>query len=248
MSFFGSTDFLLEVAKGNVPGHTETFFVSSNNGTGAAGVEQGFWNLAQDFTYLSTPSTLFVSSTNAADTQTISLVGTDDNGDNVTEIVVLSGQTQVAVTGLWDVPQRMLVVSGGTPLGEIYLAESDTLTGGVPDTPAKIQMKIDQGCNIANSGAFMVPTGHTCFIPSFIFRIGKGEDATIKFKVTPPGVEELITFDFNIFESQSSTDSRYAANEAGTKIRFTITPGVATVRALVSIPLIKVENAFTNLA
>lgn len=136
---------------------------------------------------------LYVSSDNVADTTQVMLVlGLDANYKSQTGIAVLNGQSQVEVldivTGLpitWFIVDVMLNSSGSAAalVGEIYIAESTALTGGIPNDLTACQGKIvvenGDSRNVTHNGFFLVPAGKTWISRRDLFSIGKNKDANI---------------------------------------------------------------------
>jgi len=154
---------VLEIPKGNVPGHSTTFMLARTPDTGLSGTDtfEPIWDQAGQFTYLTTKSDLFLSSSSGSDTQVVQLIGLTENGSGdwieTTTTATLTGQTQVQITGDWI---RVFQISNFDTtdfVGDIYLAETDTLTGGVPDTASKIKSKILIGNNISRNARITSP-------------------------------------------------------------------------------------------
>lgn len=121
------------------------------------------WEYGGDETYVSTNSIDTISSSDAADTATITIEGHTVTGTGTSsqftfsiQTVVLSGQGKV----LLDTPIARVsraYVSSGSIAGDIYVYEDDTLTGGVPNTAAKVHITID-GATSAHTQSFKAAT------------------------------------------------------------------------------------------
>lgn len=209
MSYFGTTDFPLEVSKGNVPGHALLTLFARNTNVGSTGTET-IWDYGGDYTYLTANTQLYVSSTSASDTNVLVVIqGLDEDYNEVTATATLNGQNQVAISlstffrvhNLFTSP-----ASSATPVGDVYLAESDTLTGGVPNTASKIKSMIklardatgaiiDTGTdfasdNFSHNGFYTVPAGKTAYAYYAVVFIGKNDDVTLsgRIRLQPGGV------------------------------------------------------------
>lgn len=88
---------------------------------------------------------LYVSSSEASDVGIpLLLEGLDENGFIQQKVVILNGQTQVEIDGMWYRQYRALNADSGVLFaGHVYVAEQDSLTGGVPDTASKIKVHIE---------------------------------------------------------------------------------------------------------
>lgn len=188
MSYFGSTEFLLEVSKGNVPKHSMVTVVGATPSLGSAGTET-IWDVGGSYTYLTADTTLYISSSSASDTSvTVLVTGKDDNYNAVTQTVITNGQTQVALGTQMFRVEICTVIGGTSPIGDLYIAESDTLTGGVPNTASKIKSKIplsgvDVGTgfasdHITHNGFATVPAGHKWYALSVQAYVNKNVDLT----------------------------------------------------------------------
>lgn len=181
------TDFALEVAKNNIEGVEPAIILGLSKSLGPDKTRT-VWDLATDVTYLPADTQLFLSSTDAADTAVLVLVlGLDDTYTPVMRVVTANGLTQVALSGLMFRVNTAIVIGGTTPLGDLYIAETDTLTGGVPDTPSKIQSAIlltgldgsteFASYNSTHNGFFTVPAGKTFFGVAGAGAIAKDESS-----------------------------------------------------------------------
>jgi len=186
-------DFLLEVAKGNVPGHKMGTMIALNPDVGTTETET-IWDLGDTYTYLTADTQLYISSTSASDTAVFVVVtGLDEDYLEVTRTVTVNGQTQVALSGLMFRVFVAVVAGSTSPVGDLYIAESDTLTAGVPDTATKIKSQIaltglDSGTefashNITHNGFLTVPAGKTLYSLSLSTFVEKNADITFGGRV-----------------------------------------------------------------
>ena len=186
MSYFGSTDFLFEVSKGNVTGHAIGFIVGSSQHIQPAKT-QTIWDVDEDYAYLSADTQLYISSSDALDTAvTVIVTGLDDTYAEVTRSVTVNGQTQVALSGLMFRVHAALVTSSVTPVGDLYVSESTALTAGVPNDLTKVKAKIplsgiDIGTDFASDnfshlGIYTVPANKTLHILQIQINVEKNQD------------------------------------------------------------------------
>lgn len=181
------TSTFFEIAKGNVPGSSTDFIIAENPGL-AADTPELIWDQTGAYTYLTADTQLFVSSSSAADTtQTLLITGLDDTYTEVQRTVTVNDQSQVAISGLMFRVHEMVNISADTLAGDVYLAESDTLTGGVPDTASKIKAKIVQGQEITHMGLRTVPAGKTLYVWAVFLTLGKNREAFISSQIRPEG-------------------------------------------------------------
>lgn len=199
--------FFAEVSLGNIPGATrqgrggtnEDINADSEEHIGALG---GGYDSANR--YLSANTTLFLSSTDAGDNQIWGVTGLwqDGNGDwvRVTRLVTLNGQNQVALNAQLIRVDGVFNIDSSKSDGDIYLAESDTLTDGVPNTESKQKYKSIAGRQASNSALYTVPSNKEAYIFQLSGSVGEANDAKIFFRVRAPGSIFQAPFPFPIFQ------------------------------------------------
>lgn len=182
MSFYGNTDFLIEVAKGNVPGHSLVHKFGRN-----AAVPNGSWelisNLSGATSFLSAATTVRVKTGNAADTaagagaREITVQGVDDNLARVTEAIATAGASASSATtaSFWRV-DRAYVSSAGTyatPVntGNVIIENS---SGGTD------LIQISAGEGQSQYGAAAVQTGAKAYLLSVLITIDSIQSADIR--------------------------------------------------------------------
>ena len=104
----------------------------------------------QNETYVDGNLITHVSSSDPADTQTIQIEGHTLSGGNFTfqtQPVTLNGQNKVALTTSLSRISRGYNDNSTDFAGAVYVYEDDTVTGGVPNTAAKVHMIIPAGVN-----------------------------------------------------------------------------------------------------
>ena len=197
-------DFNMEVARGNVTGTEDERFTgrSLDIGTGAF---ETLWDQGGNLTYLTGNTQLYISSSSASDTTVLVRVEdmTDDH-NRITYTVTTNGQNQVALPGLsFRTAQCLVLLGSATPVGDLYIAESDTLTLGVPDTASKIKSKIAlapfetgqfASTNITHNGFYTVPAGKQLQSLIYLGTTAKNCDITADLRVRANGGAWLSIF------------------------------------------------------
>ena len=150
-------------------GYNGMSFISKfgRNPTIASGAQEVIWDQADAaYTYMSSGSTLYISSSNNADNQVYEVQGLDANWGLQTVEVTLSGFTFVALTGSWVRVFRAKNISGTNSAGDVYIADDNTDGGGdgIPDTASNIKAKIIQGNNQTNMAIYTVPNGNKGYL------------------------------------------------------------------------------------
>lgn len=183
-------DFLLEVAKGNVPGHSiiHKFGHQESIGTNF----ETIWEGGGIYTYLASASVLKISSDDVNDDSggtgaiTVEITGLDSNFLDLTETITLDGQTPVNTSNSFIRVFRMIVRSagsGGENAGTIY-AGTGNVVGGVPDN---IFAQMDPGANQTLMAMFTIPDNKTGFFLQEYLSVAKAQDITSIVVVRPNG-------------------------------------------------------------
>ena len=154
---------------------------------GSAPSDIVIWDgLPNTYTYIDpvVPVTLFASSSDTGDEQVVEVQGLDANWEMQTAYVTLNGRTPVVMNNtLWIRVFRAINRGTTNFAGDIYIAESDVYTNGVPDTPAKWKAKITIGFNQTLMAMYTVPVGKIGYISNFystIYQIGSNPAQTEK--------------------------------------------------------------------
>ena len=137
------------------------------NPTIASGTKEVIWDGSEPtYTYMATPSTLYVSSDDNTDTATIEIQGLDGDYRLFTTEVVLSGFTFVPLPGLCLRVFRAKNVSGTALAGDVYISDDNTDAGGngIPDDLANMKAKIITGNEQTNMAIYTIPAGHTGYL------------------------------------------------------------------------------------
>ena len=196
-----NTDYFVESALGNIS-DTASVVITGNNPNMTANTEELIWDQGGLYTYLTSETTLYASSTNAADTAiTVACPGLDGNYDQVTRTVTLNGQTQVALSGDLLRVFDSAVFGSAEPLGDIYIAESDTLTDGVPDTASKIKGKIIQGNNVSKNAFYTVPAGFSAVVLDILLNAPKNDDILFEAYSRSEGGVWRLNFPADIYQN-----------------------------------------------
>ena len=191
MSYVGTTDFNLEVAKGNVPGHMLTAIAAMQADVGTS--FQDVWSGGGNIVYPTIAETLEVVSDNAADTsagtgaQEITVFTLALDGSSQTPVVAsMNGTTPVVLTGTHFRTNNLIVSasgSGGANVGKITLRVS---SGGAtraviaPDSIASF------------SAIYTVPLGYNFIWNQSSVFAPKGEDVRLRSRFQFGGVGQFL--------------------------------------------------------
>ena len=166
MSYIPNRDFLVEVHKGNVPGHSIVHKFGRNPSVAAA-TEEGVLQVAADFNWLTAATTVRIKSGgNANDTaagngaREVTVYGLDDTGAAANEAIATAGASEstATTTSFWRV-FRAVVTSAGT-----YTGNNDgniVIENGAGGTDL-IQISATEGQS--QFGAYSVPLATTAYL------------------------------------------------------------------------------------
>ena len=164
-----SEPFELQVSRGQIAFHevVHKFGFNSSVDTNLATV----WVQGGLYSYLSSASTLYISSSSTDDTgagtgaRTVTVSGLDNNYDQKVETVTLNGQSGVELNGsTWFRVNRIVVNtagSGGANAGVLYVGTEASPTSGVPTNKYATVLA---GDNQTLMMIYTIPRGYTGFI------------------------------------------------------------------------------------
>ena len=154
----------MKVSRGMIPAHSDEHKFGHNEDVGTA--REDVWDLGGTYTYSSTAAEYHISSSDAADTEPITIEYLDANYDAQEVTVTLAGQTETVVgSGITILRVQRAYNSGTSDLvGTVYIYEDDTITAGVPDTATKIRAAIEAAHNQTLMTMYTIPAGKTAYI------------------------------------------------------------------------------------
>jgi hypothetical protein len=173
MSYIGNSDFLLEVAKGNVAGHSFVHKFGRNTNISTSLVPVSLGGIYQ--TPTAAVSLEFVSSAttdalNSTGMHEITIEGLDANWDlqSVTTAAhATNGQTAVNISGTWLRVFRAYITKSGAYASASTSSHAGTITvriQGAGTTYATIPLEGSFGLGQSLIGAYTVPNGYTAYI------------------------------------------------------------------------------------
>lgn len=137
--------------------------------------EEDIWLTGGDETLLTSGATMYASCTDNTNGvgQVLKVEGLGPNWELQEGVVTLTGQTQAAITlndgsaATWTRIHRAYQRSASPdPVGDVWIAETDTLTAGVPDTSTKVHALIDytDAAQQTEKAMLTVPAGYVGLI------------------------------------------------------------------------------------
>lgn len=182
-SYYGKNEeFSLQVARGLIPGHSVVTVFGYNPDVDTT--EESVWPDGGTVPHPTVASVLKISSSDAADAspsgtgaRTVRITGVNANYFEVSETVVLNGQTAVNTVNSYLYVNGLTVTSvgsGGANAGNINVG-TGIVTAGVP---AVLYDMIAIGYNNRTTGHYCVPAGYTGFLVQGLFTAGQASGST----------------------------------------------------------------------
>jgi len=165
-----SEPFELQVSRGQIAYHEFIHKFGYNPSIGAA--DETVWSEGGLYVYPTSASTMYISSSSAADTaagtgaRTATVYGLDADFEQISVTVSLNGQTGVQLNGAlnWYRVNRIVVNtagSGGANAGVLYVGTEATPSGGVPTNK---YATVAIGDNQTLMCLWTVPVGYTAYL------------------------------------------------------------------------------------
>jgi hypothetical protein len=164
--------FELQVARGQIDAHKALFKFGVNGDVGTS--VETVWAQGGTYAYPAAATVMKISSSSADDAsagtgaRTIAIFGLDANYNEISESVLLDGQTAVNTGNSYLRISRMYVTtagSGATAAGTIY-AGTGSVTSGVPAT---VYGMIALTANQTQMAFWTVPAGYTLYLMGVFF-------------------------------------------------------------------------------
>ena len=170
-------DFLIDVSRGSIKNFSNIHKFGKNDDVDTGSFED-VWEYGGTYTYQSSASVHYISSSDASDTEEITVIGLDANYDMQEINVTLAGQTKTQIgTGETFIRVfRSYNNNGADLVGSVYVYEDDTVTAGVPDTATKIKATINNGNNQTLMAIYTVPADHTGYLMNVSASLSKKKD------------------------------------------------------------------------
>lgn len=162
--------FMLEVAKGNIAGHSLVHKFGEAENIDPADAFVDVWDGSNDsnalktYTFSTTADIDYLVSANNGDTQDIEVQGLDTNWDLTIQTITLTGQTKVALTTALIRVFRMKNMGTTDLSGNVYCFVDCTVTAGVPQTAANIRSIVQSSNNQTLMAIYCIPNGKTGYV------------------------------------------------------------------------------------
>ena len=162
----GTTDFLIEVAKGTVLGHSFVQKYGRNSDIDTATDPEDIWEYGGTYTFPTVAAINYISSSDNTDTQQITVQGLDAdyNFQSITVDLVGQTKTQIGTEETWIRIFRAFNSDSTEFAGQVYVYEDDTVSGGIPQTASKVKATILAANQQTYMAIYTVPAGKTAYL------------------------------------------------------------------------------------
>lgn len=217
ISRVGRTEpFYLQIARNQIGFHKTIFKFGFNNDIDDQ--LETIWPQGGLYSYLTNSSTLYISSSSAADdvagtgARTVTVNGLDANYDEISVTVDMDGQNgvQLGDASNWMRVFRVIVDtagSGAENAGVLYVGTEAAPVGGVP---ANKYATVPIGDNQTTMALWTVPRGYTAFLLQTDVTVATTQNnkyATVSLVARPPG--GVFNLKDRFVKSQSSVHQEY---------------------------------------
>ena len=198
----------LSISKGLIPGHEMVYVNAYANNIGTT--TKLIWPFASQYVFSDVASSLWLSSTNATDTQPVLIEYLDNNYTPITAVVNLTGQTPVEFAvgvGLRVNKMRTTLTTDQT-LGDAYISRENNHTNGVPNDTATIVSAFEQRTQTSTLALYTVPVGFTLFGQVGYFSAPKNRDNDFYWNARNPngGLPDTVTNVVSVYQSTIQID------------------------------------------
>jgi len=217
ISRVGTTEpFYLQVARGQIGYHKAVFKFGFNPDIDDA--LETVWAQGGLYTYLSSASTLYISSSSTADdaagtgARTATVSGLDANYDEVSVTVDMDGQNgvQLGDASNWIRVFRVVVETAGSGAENAGILYVGTEAAPVSGVPANKYATVLVGDNQTTMAIWTVPRGYTAFLLQTDVTVATTQNnkyATVSLVARPPG--GVFNLKDRFVKSQSSVHQEY---------------------------------------
>lgn len=244
-----SSNFITEVSKGLIPGH-EMVYVNAY-ATDIGTIEKLIWPFPSQYVFSDTPSTLYLSSTDATADQNVVIDWLDGDYLPMRSVVQLNGQTPVPfATDAGLRVNRAFVVGNTSVEGNVYIARENNHAAGVPVDTSMIVTAFEQRTQTRAMCLYTVPDGYTLFGLSGYFSSPKGRDNDFFWNIRNAdplnGLPSTNTNVVSIYQSTVEVDFRSTPVPSKTDAFFTsvATSGSANDRVSARIVGVLIDNEY----
>lgn len=238
-----TTEFLLRIAQGKVAGHTLQYVHAYASAIGTT--EALIWPKNAAYTFNdSTTTTLYLTSTNAADNQFVRIHWLDGEHKKQVSTLQLNGTTPVVI-GIGMRVNRMFTLGTSKTLGDVYVSNALSHTAGEPTLETTVAY-YEAKTQTRSMMLYTVPAGHTAYGVNGYFSSAKGKDTDFFWNVRNPGgfIPEVNTNVVSVYQNTVVIPFEWTSIPEKTDAFFTAAASVSVGRVSSRIPVVTVDNEY----
>ncbi len=189
-----------DVVTGSVPGINPISKFGHNSAVGASLEE--VWDGSTGYVYMTSASTLYISSSDTNDDQVYEVQGLDESWNVKKVNATANGFNFVAIDSRWIRVFRVKNIGTTDNAGTIYISDDNTDVGGdgVPDTITNAKAIITAGFNQTLMALWSVPANMTAYLTFFYAATSSSKATEVHLYVRPFGGVFQIKKVITIFE------------------------------------------------
>lgn len=178
-------DYHTEIARGNVAGQSSIFKFGRSEAI--TSTESVIWDGGGDYTFLDNAEKMTIVSTSTDDTfggsgaWNLLIQGLDENYTEITEVINLSGTTEVNTTQEFLRLNRMLVINSGTNSPTTDANQGIVSATGSETSILQAQIKVNNGQTLM--AIFTTPAGKTGYVTGLSLSTGQGKQVFYRAKI-----------------------------------------------------------------
>jgi len=213
-----SKPFLVRVQAGQIPGYSIISKFAANPAIASA-TPADIWDYAPEpiYTFSTSAAIDSISCADNSATQNMLISGLDANYLLVDQVIVLTGQTRVALTTPLIRVHRVFNADSTDLPGDVYVYENTAIVTGVPTDTTKVRAFVNAPDNQTLMGVFTVPANSTGFFLGLSTSLSRRQAGVAIFTGKVRG-----------FGGVFRTQIRYALNTLGTS--YNLVPPTASSR------------------
>ena len=186
----------LAIAKGESNGYSAVHKFGANFDLDAGTVPETIWSNGGLYPWsaLDNPQIIYVKSDDSNDTSQLEIIGLDEDWNEASEIVVMSGTTPVATISTFRRVYRMIYNHTG--------ANEGVITAHAGSSGGTVVANIDVDYSQTLMCVYTVPAGYTAYLVSLGCTAQKGKDAQVRFYSRGQGESFKIKHIAEVYEAQ----------------------------------------------
>lgn len=164
---------MLDIAIGNRPDYSSMNKFGENPDVDSG--PEDIWDFGGLYNFSATADIDSISSDNDTDTQDVMITGLDENWDEVSQTITMTGQTRKDLDTPLIRVYRAINMGTVDIAGNVYIYPDTPLTTGTPTDTTKIRAMIRDGNNQTLMCVYSVPAGKTAYFMAGYVAFSKGK-------------------------------------------------------------------------